>query len=217
MLRKCIVMLLCLSVFASTPKDSFAGQVSIADGYVTLPAGGGIVFSGGAILNDPTGITGPMGPMGPVGPVGPVGPAGVTNVMVNEVVVGPVAFGAGQTVNLASMDVNLQGNKKILILVNISSLSFQGSPPAYGGKNHSLHVNVTWNIIADGNEMQSTWQNAEQNIITFQTVGGPTPAGMKTITLQAVNSSYWRLDDSPYGTTPVGSEFMRIVISAMEI
>lgn len=67
MLRKSIILLICLLVVTSIPVSLFAGQVSISDGYVNLPAGGGIVFPGGSILSDPAGITGPMGPPGPSG------------------------------------------------------------------------------------------------------------------------------------------------------
>ncbi|MFA6293196.1 MAG: hypothetical protein WC637_15530 [Victivallales bacterium] len=46
---------------------------------------------------------------------------------------------------------------------------------------------------------------------------GPTPAGSKAITLRAVNSSYWRLDDGSGGTTPVGTNNFNVTLTAMEL
>jgi hypothetical protein len=69
MLKNSIFMLLCLSAIVSITNFSYAvDKVTITDGLLKLPVGGGIVFPGGLTLSDPTGITGPMGPMGPQGP-----------------------------------------------------------------------------------------------------------------------------------------------------
>jgi len=92
MLKKSIVVLLCLAI-VSIPKLSSAEKISITDGLLTLPQGGGIVFPGGSILIDPAGITGPMGPMGPMGLQGPKGDKGDTGAVGPTGAQGPIGAG----------------------------------------------------------------------------------------------------------------------------
>ena len=208
MLRKSIAIFLCMSAMISIPSYLMAAQVSIEGGLVKLPAGGGIQFPGGQVLSDPAGITGPKGDPGP---------AGVCSIVSGGIHAGPVSMPASSSTDLASLNLTLAGNKTIVVLATINPLTWQPSPIAYGGKNHTLHVNITWKVYGDGNEIGSYLQTAEQNIMQIQAAGNPTPSGLKTITLRAVNASYWSLDDSPYGTTPIGSNSFNVVLSAMEI
>ncbi len=53
-------------------------------------------------------------------------------------------------------------------------------------------------------------------MIQVHAVGYPTTAGTRAITLQAVNNSYWTLDDYPYGMSPTGSNGFDVMLSAME-
>jgi hypothetical protein len=127
------------------------------------------------------------------------------------------SLGAGATVNLATFDLNAVGGKTLLALPTISSLTWPPAPANYGGKNHSLRVRINWKVLVNGIEKTHFSQTGEQNIIQLQGIDVPTTAGLKTITLQAVNTSYWSLDDPPYGTTPVGSNNFNILFSAVEV
>jgi hypothetical protein len=108
------------------------------------------------------------------------------------------------------------GGKKILIIPTISSLTWPPAPAGYGGHNHTLHVNILWKVLVDGVVKTTFQQNREQNIIQLQGFDAPTTGGLKAITLQAENTSYWSLDDAPFGTTPVESNDFDVLFSAME-
>jgi hypothetical protein len=59
MLTKCIVMLLCLTLFAVIPCPSFsAGPTTVKDGVLTLPPGGYIEFFDGTTLNSASRLEG---------------------------------------------------------------------------------------------------------------------------------------------------------------
>jgi hypothetical protein len=144
---------------------------------------------------------------------------GASGVIGNTVQVNNVSVGANQTITVATLNLSLVGNRTILVLPTISGLTWGPSPAEYGGKNHSLHVNMRWNIIAGGYEIATFLQTAEQNVVQLQGAGFPTTSGLKAVTLQAVNSSYWSLDDPTYEyqKTPVGSNDFSVMISAMEL
>jgi hypothetical protein len=144
---------------------------------------------------------------------------GASSVIGNSVQVDQTSVGAGVTADVATLNLSMVGNRTLLVLPTVSGLTWGAAPAEYGGKNHSLHINVQWKILAGPNRVVigSFQQNAEQNIIQLQGGGFPTTVGNNAITLQAVNSSYWSLDDSPYGTTPVGSNNFFVTLSAMEL
>jgi hypothetical protein len=108
------------------------------------------------------------------------------------------------------------GGRKLLAIPTISKLTFGPAPADYGGHNHTLHVNILWKVLVDGVVKTTFQQTNEQNIIQLQGFDASTPGGLKAITLQAVNSSYWSLDDAPFGTTPIGSNDFTVLFSAME-
>jgi len=126
------------------------------------------------------------------------------------------SFGSGATANLATFNLNTAGNGILMATATISPLTFGPGPEEYWGKNRSLRVDVLWKVLVDGVVIGAFQQTAEQNIIQFQ-AAVPTTAGLKAITLQAVNNSYWNLDEAPYGTTPEGSQNFDVVFSAMEL
>jgi hypothetical protein len=85
-----VMCLTMVSAFIAIPNLSTAADnITITNGYLTLPTGGGIVFPGGAILNDSAGVTGPMGPMGPQGLPGPAGDTGAIGPQGPQGVQGP--------------------------------------------------------------------------------------------------------------------------------
>ena len=126
------------------------------------------------------------------------------------------SFGAGATVNLATFNLNTVGGRKLLAIPTISSLTWPPAPEEYGGHNHTLHVDILWKVLVGGVVKTTFRQTSEQNIIQLQGFDAPTTGGLTAITLQAVNSSYWSLDDDPYGTTPVGSNNFDILFSGYE-
>jgi len=201
MLRRIVFLLACYSVllvseaFAADPPVGIVvsgGDLKISD------AGSGLAFPDGTVQYSAS-------------------TPGASGVVGNTVQGDNVSVGAGETVTVATLNLSLLGNRTILVLPTISGLTWGPSPAEYGGKNHSLHVNVRWNIIAGGYVIATFLQTAEQNVVQLQGAGFPTTAGQKAVTLQAVNGSYWRLDDSPYGTTPIGTNNFSVMISAMEL
>jgi hypothetical protein len=126
------------------------------------------------------------------------------------------SLGAGATVNLATFNLNTVGGKKILVIPTISSLTWPPAPADYWGHNHMLYVNILWKVLVDGVVKTTFRQTSEQNIIQLQGFDAPTTGGLKAITLQAVNTSYWSLDDAPFGTTPVESNDFDVLLSVME-
>ncbi|MBK5100843.1 MAG: hypothetical protein JJE15_07615, partial [Desulfobacteraceae bacterium] len=136
--------------------------------------------------------------------------------MADVVEVKGASLGAGATVSLATFNLNTVGGRKLLAIPTISPLTFGPAPEEYGGKNHTLHVDILWKVLVGGVVKTTFWQTSEQNIIQLQGFDASTTGGLTAITLQAVNSSYWSLDDEPFGTTPVGSNTFDILFSAME-
>jgi hypothetical protein len=201
MLRMMIFLLGCFSLLCAA--EAFAADP---------PAG--IVVSGGnlKISDDGYGLAFPDGTV-----QYSASTPGASGVIGNTVQVNSVYVAAGETANVATLNLSLLGNRTILVLPTISGLTWGPSPAEYGGHNHSLHVNVRWKIIAGGYEIASFLQTAEQNVVQLQGAGFPTTAGQKAVTLQAVNSSYWSLDDAPGGTTPIGTNSFSVMISAMEL
>jgi hypothetical protein len=201
MTRRIILLFACFSVM-------FAAEAFAAD----PPAG--IVVSGGnlRISDEGSGLAFPDGTV-----QYSASTPGASGVVGNTVQVDNVSVGAGEIVNVATLNLSLLGNRIILVLPTISGLTWGPSPSGYGGHNHSLHVNVRWNIIAGGYVIATFLQTAEQNVVQLQGAGFPTTAGLKAVTLQAVNSSYWSLDDAPGGTTPIGTNSFSVMISAMEM
>jgi hypothetical protein len=144
---------------------------------------------------------------------------GASSVIGNSVQVSQISVAAGVTADVATLNLSMTGNRTLLVLPTISGLTWGAAPAEYGGKNHTLHISVQWKILAGPNRVVigSFQQNAEQNIIQLQGGGFPTTVGNNAITLQAVNSSYWSLDDGSGDTSPVGSNNFFVTLSAMEL
>ena len=201
-------------ILGSTPALAANPDSVVIPGDLRITgADSGIVFPDGSIQTTAT----LQGPEGPAGPQGPQGPPGVCSVVGDSIQVNNTFFGVGATADLATLNLSLTGGKRLIVTATISPLTWPPAPADYGGKNHTLHVNVRWDVIAGGYTISSFRQTAEQNFIQVQGVGAPTLAGTRAVTLRAVNSSYWSLDDYPYGTTPVGSNNFDVVFSAMEL
>jgi hypothetical protein len=201
MLRKINFLLACFSipfVAAAFAADPPAGTVVSGGNLMISDEGSGLAFPDGTVQYSAS-------------------TPGASGVVGNTVQVDNVSVGANQTATVATLNLSLLGNRTILVLPTISGLTWGPSPPEYGGHNHSLHVNVRWKITAGGYEIASFLQTAEQNVVQLQGAGFPTTAGLKSVTLQAVNSSYWSLDDAPGGTSPIGSNSFSVMISAMEL
>jgi hypothetical protein len=201
MSRKIVFQVVFLSVLSVASAFAASDSIVASGGDLRISdIGSGLVFPDGSVQYSAT-------------------PTAESGVVSGGVQVNQISIGAGESKDIATLSMNLVGGKRILALPMISGITWPPAPEAYGGHNHSLHVSIVWNILAGSSRtvIASVQQSAEQNIIQLQGAGGPTPAGVNSIVLQAVNNSYWSLDDSPYGTTPTGTNSFSAMLSAMEL
>ena len=186
----------------------------ILSSTAALGASDSMVLSGGDLRISDQG-SGLVFPDGTVQTTAAAGSGSITG----STQVSQISLAAGETKDVATLSMTLIGGKNVLVLPIISGISWPPAPSDYSGKNHTLHVSITWNVLAGDKRslLASIIQTGDQNIIQLQAAGGPTTAGTHSVVLQATNNSYWSLDDAPYGTSTTATNNFSVTLSAIEL